>query len=258
MKEKTILLAGYGWFMGIPEGETNNSEMIANALDGEILETARHDGRIVRGRVHSMVMPVVWEEAFPAVQAAIKTLQPDVVVALGTDARASALRPEPYAVNWQRGVDAKPDHPEQQTTMNGPILPGGKPWLRGTLPYEDMVLASLKACVPAQIGSLQPPQEDVPLPHTATPGLYLCNKMTYLLAAYGQSKHLPAGFIHVPTQPAYAAKRKLERLSQAAPETYAEELARPIAAMPLAMMIDGVRAMLTACLAALGPDPLPK
>ena len=34
MTETCILLVGYGWFAGIPEGETNNSEMIARALDG--------------------------------------------------------------------------------------------------------------------------------------------------------------------------------------------------------------------------------
>ena len=32
MTETCILLVGYGWFAGIPEGETNNSEMIACVL----------------------------------------------------------------------------------------------------------------------------------------------------------------------------------------------------------------------------------
>ena len=37
MRSLSILLCGYGWFAGIPEGETNNAERIARALDGEIL-----------------------------------------------------------------------------------------------------------------------------------------------------------------------------------------------------------------------------
>lgn len=43
MRSLSILLCGYGWFAGIPEGETNNAERIARALDGEIL--ARGDAR---------------------------------------------------------------------------------------------------------------------------------------------------------------------------------------------------------------------
>ena len=88
MRSLSILLCGYGWFAGIPEGETNNAERIARALDGEIL--ARGDARAV---VHGMTMPVLWNGAFEPVQAAIDELKPDLVLALGTDARASAMRP---------------------------------------------------------------------------------------------------------------------------------------------------------------------
>ena len=31
MRSLSILLCGYGWFAGIPEGETNNAERIARA-----------------------------------------------------------------------------------------------------------------------------------------------------------------------------------------------------------------------------------
>lgn len=247
MTEKTILLAGYGWFIGIPEGETNNSELVARALDGEVIECVRSDGETIRARVRSLVVPVVWEDAFPAVRAAIDVLAPDAVIAMGTDARISGLRPEPYGVNWQRGTDARPENPALQTTVDGKIEEGGPDWLRGTLPYEAMVTECLKAGIPALIGSLLPPKEDVPLSCFATPGLYLCNKMAYLLAGYGQRLSLPAGFIHLPTQPTYAAARRLNRLQEAAPEEYAEAMAKPISAMPLEMMIDGMRAMLRAC-----------
>ena len=37
MRSLSVLLCGYGWFAGIPEGETNNAELIARALDGETL-----------------------------------------------------------------------------------------------------------------------------------------------------------------------------------------------------------------------------
>ena len=99
MRSLSILLCGYGWFAGIPEGETNNAERIARALDGEIL--ARGDARAV---VHGMTMPVLWNGAFEPVQAAIDELKPDLVLALGTDARASAMRPEPFRRQLAQGA----------------------------------------------------------------------------------------------------------------------------------------------------------
>ena len=245
---KTILLAGYGWFAGIPEGETNNSELIARALGSETLVVTRDDGATVFGHIRSLIVPVVWDTAFPQVRAAIEELRPDIVLAMGTDARISGLRPEPYGVNWQRGMDALPEDPQRQTTVDGKILEHSDDFLRGTLPYEAMVTEILRAGIPAQLGSLLPPKEDVPLAAFATPGLYLCNKMAYLLADYGRRTGLPAGFLHVPTQPQYAAARRLKRLESLSGEALAEEMAKPIAAMPLPMMIEGTRAALRACL----------
>ena len=246
--EKTILLAGYGWFAGIPEGETNNSELVARALDGETLTVTREDGKTVCGRIRSLVVPVVWETAFPQVMAAIGEIQPDMVLAMGTDARISGLRPEPYGINWQRGTDALPEDPAKQTTVDGKILPDGADFLRGTLPYEAMVMEVLRAGIPALMGSLLPPKEDVPLAAFATPGLYLCNKMAYLLADWSARSGVPAGFLHLPTQPQYAAARRLKRLEALSGEELAEAIAKPISAMPLPMMIEGTRAALRACL----------
>ena len=88
----------------------------------------------------------------------------------------------------------------------------------------------------------------MPLPAAATPGMYLCNKMAYLLADYGHRHGLPAGFLHVPTQPQYAAKRRLAQLDGPGGEALAEAMAKPMAAMPLDMMVKGTRAALHACL----------
>ena len=245
---KTILLAGYGWFAGIPEGETNNSELIARKLDGETLVVTREDGETVCGKIRSLIVPVVWDRAFPQVMAAIEEIKPDMVLAMGTDARISGLRPEPYGINWQRGTDALPEDPERQTTVDGKILPEGEDFLRGTLPYEAMVMEVLRSGIPALMGRLLPPKEDVPLTAFATPGLYLCNKMAYLLADWSKSSGVPAGFLHLPTQPEYAAARRLKRLEALSGEELAEAISKPISAMPLPMMVEGTRAALKACL----------
>ena len=47
-----ILLAGYGWFRGIPDGEVNNAEAIARAMDGERITARTEDGSEVCGEVH--------------------------------------------------------------------------------------------------------------------------------------------------------------------------------------------------------------
>ncbi len=240
--EKTILLAGYGWFAGIPEGETNSTELIARALDGQIIRS--QDGRI-KARVHGLVVPVMWDRAFSHVEQAIKALHPDVVLALGTDAGAGAMRPEPFGVNWCEGTDAAPENPEWQTTRNGPILPGGETVLRGMLPYEEMTLSMLRAGFPAYMGSVE--DAETPAGKKSTTGYYLCNYMPYPLARYAAEPGLRAGFMHVPTQPAYAAGRRLARTAEA-PEALSQPL-RP--SMPLSMMIEATRTALSACLDAL-------
>ena len=193
MRSLSVLLCGYGWFAGIPEGETNNAELIARVLDGETLVCGD-----VRATVRGMTMPVLWRGAFEPVQAAIDAQKPDLVLALGTDARAGALRPEPFGVNWRRGRDAG-DTPEE----NSPILSGEAEWLRGTLPYAQMVRAMLAAGVPARLGALTPAPADAPLTVQSTTGMYLCNYMTYRLAKLSRETGLRAGFMHVPTQTAF-------------------------------------------------------
>ena len=242
MRSLSILLCGYGWFAGIPEGETNNAELIARALDGETLVCGD-----VRATVRGMTMPVLWRGAFEPVQAAIDAQKPDLVLALGTDARAGALRPEPFGVNWRRGRDAG-DTPEE----NSPLFSGEAEWLRGTLPYAQMVRAMLAAGVPARLGALTPAPADAPLTVQSTTGMYLCNYMTYRLAKLSRETGLRAGFMHVPTQTAYACRHRERMLAAAADEEAKEKLlAAPIAGMELEMMVRGTRAALEACLPSL-------
>lgn len=243
-RERTVLLVGYGWFAGIPQGETNNTELIARALDGAVIES---EG--IRGRVHALVVPVTWAGAFPPVEAAIDALHPDIVLALGTDARAGAMRPEPYGVNWQRGRDADPDDPARETVMDGPVTVGGPDALRGTLPYEAMVRAMLQAGIPARLGALTDAGEGAPLPVGCTAGMYLCNTMAYRLAELSARTGLRAGFMHVPTQPGYAAARRLREMAAADDAERTRLMREPVpSSMPLEQMIEGTRAAIIACL----------
>ena len=92
----TVLVVGYGWYSGIPEGQTNNAETIALAVDQEMVRARDEKGRVVAlGKVHSIVVPVTWYGAFPPVIEAIEELQPDIVVGIGTAAGITGLRVEP-------------------------------------------------------------------------------------------------------------------------------------------------------------------
>lgn len=241
-----ILLAGYGWFRGIPEGEVNNAEAIVRTMDGEMIRARTPDGCEVCGRVHSLVVPVSWTDAFPCVKEAAARLRPAIILALGTDPASPALRPEPYGVNWCEGRDADPRHPGLEREVRGPIHPGGADALRGTLPFEAMTRAMLEAGIPAYLGGLCDAPEGAPCPKVSTTGTYLCNLMAYSLADYAAHAPFPVhtGFLHVPNQPAYAAARRVRRLADDP-----DALSRPIyASMTLEQMVNGTRAALTACL----------
>ena len=241
-----ILLAGYGWFRGIPEGETNNAEAIVRAMDGEMIHARAVDGREVCGQVHGLIVPVSWADAFPCVQEAAGRLRPAIILALGTDPASPALRPEPYGVNWCEGRDADPRHPDLETERRSPLLPGGQDALRGTLPFEAMTRAILEAGIPAYLGGLSDAPDGAPCPKVSTTGTYLCNLMAYSLAHYAAHAPFPVrtGFLHVPNQPAYAAARRIRRLADDP-----DALSRPIyPSMTLDQMVAGTRAALAACL----------
>jgi len=212
-KTLKILLVGYGWYRGIPEGQTNNAETVALALDGEKIVARDDKGRVVgKGKVHSLVIPVTWYGAWPPVAQAIEELKPDIVLGLGT---GGSLTIEPYGSNVMNGCDANPDDPTQEVCMDREaIQPDGPDWRRGSLPYDEMVLAMLAAGIPAHRG-YQRGYSDDGLP-MATPGWYLCNYFCYKGPWYVQENDLDIdiGFIHIWTRPEYRAWPRLQDIEE--------------------------------------------
>jgi len=226
-KELKILVAGYGWYRGIPEGFTNNAETIALALHGKKIEARDHKGpkgrkgRVVgRGKVHSIVIPVTWYGAWPPVEEAIHKLKPDIVLGLGT---GGSLTMEKFGSNVMNGTDADPEDPSQEVTMDKePIEPGGPDWREGSLPYDEMVLACLKAGIPARRGYKRGySNDDPPLP-MATPGWYLCNYFAYKGPWYVEQHNLDIdiGFIHLWNRPEYRAWPRLEQIEACFADPY--------------------------------------
>jgi len=211
-KPLTILVAGYGWYRGIPEGQINNAETIALALDGEMIFARDASGTVIaKGKVHSIVIPVTWYGAWPPVAEAIEELNPDIVLGLGT---GGSLTIEKWGSNLMNGTDADPEDPSQEVTMDHVAIdPGGPDWRTGSLPYDAMVLAMLEAGIPARRGYQRGySSEGYP---RATPGWYLCNFFTYYGPMYVEENELDIdiGFIHVWNRPEYRAGPRYETLT---------------------------------------------
>jgi pyrrolidone-carboxylate peptidase len=278
-KEKplTILLIGYGWYAGIPEGQINNAETIVRSLDNKMILARDAKGRVVgQGKVNSLVVPVTWNGAFPPVVEAIKKVKPDIIVGLGTFPGETGFEPEPWASNFMQGCDANPSDPTDVVCKNEPIDPAGPDYRGGNLPYDQVVIAMSKAGIPANRGGtlpdLQPGNpagwcdlpkcpyppgapgipDGFPQPN-ATPGWYLCNFMTWSLDAYMEKNKLRDkimyGFIHVPTRSEYAAKDPA-LLVKTNPnyEKYITEWAMP--SLEMSRMINGIDIALQECVRA--------
>jgi len=266
-----VLLVGYGWYAGIPEGQINNAETIARSLNNKMILARDAKGRVVaQGKITSLIVPVTWEGAFPPVIEAIQSLKPDIVVGLGTYPGAPGISPEPVASNFEQGCDANPSDPTDVDCRNQPIVNGGAPYRYGTLPYNEMVIAMNKAGIPSYKGQelpyVQPgnpvgwcdyPQCPYPPGYTpdnpggdpqpsATPGWYLCNFMLYNLSMYQpiSGVNYDFGFIHVPTRHEYATKNPSD------PDFMTKITEWVMPSMEMSRMIKGIEVSLGECVRA--------
>ncbi len=260
-EEVSVLLVGYGWFSGIPEGQTNNAELVVNALDGEKITLEEGSKTAV---IHSLVVPVEWDKALSPVEEAIEKYNPKIVIGIGTAAGISGLRVEPYGVNWMKGTDADPENPELQISKNEKIMADGPDYIKGSLPYKNIVMTLLENEIPATLGKITPietPDKSVSsttsststalpvgnvmpdISHTSTTGMYLCNYMTYMLPnILLEQPDVMTGFIHLPTQPGYVTQTRLNQLKDMSDEEQERWLTFSYpATMSLEQMIDGIR-----------------
>ncbi|MCD6472354.1 hypothetical protein J7K55_04460 [Candidatus Aerophobetes bacterium] len=203
-----VLLVGYGWYTGIPEGQVNVAQRVVQDLHGSM---------IAGTRVHSIVIPVTWKGAVPPVIASIKEYDPDIVIALGASPGTYGLRPEKYGCNTSYGNDASVPTPVMRGKMADgkrvyePINPNGPAFEECTIPVDKIVNSILKAGIPAYAGS-KFQKEGYGDTWFSTAGTYLCNWATYSISQYIREHGLDIkfGFIHIPTLPEYVAGDMLE------------------------------------------------
>lgn len=160
-------------------------------------------------------LPCVFAQAPDALAEAIERCRPALVLALGQAGGRCELSLERVAINL---VDARIPDNAGARPVDVPVLPGGPSAYFTTLPIKAMVAAARTAGVPAAV--------------SYSAGSFVCNQVFYVLqhALAPASPPVPSGFLHLPLLPEQAS-------SQAGQPS-----------MPLATMVTGLRAMLTAAL----------
>jgi pyroglutamyl-peptidase len=201
MSRPTVLITGFEPFAGATR---NPSGEIATALDGQVIA-----GATIRG----VVLPTAYAASERALAAAIKGVQPDIVLALGVFEGRRTITPERVAINLDAAPvadnagDLRPDQP---------IRPAGPAAFFSRLPVRAMAEAITAAGLPAGI--------------SLSAGTFVCNHLFYELMGMTAGTPIRAGFVHVPALPGMGLAE--------------------MPSLPLPEMIHGIRAALEAILAA--------
>ena len=193
---QTILVTGFGAFPGAP---TNPSAMLLDRLQ-------RHRTRLARLGIdlHCVLLPVVYAELGPRLDAAVAACHPDAILHLGLASRRPHISVETRALN--RAGTLHPDAAKRLPARQ--LVVGGAGTLKATYPAATIHAALRRAGHNAKLSN--------------DAGDYVCNATLYLSLQAKAAAHI--GFVHVPrlqrrTQPCARTRRRrpsLDALSQAA------------------------------------------
>jgi pyroglutamyl-peptidase len=135
--------------------------------------------------VTTVLLPVVFEQAFAKLEQAIDTHRPEIVLALGQAGGRDAIELERIAVNL---MDADIADNLGRQPRDERIHHDGETAHFSTLPLRDILDALKAAGIPARISN--------------SAGLYVCNDLFYRLQHVATAKSVRrSGFIHVPYLP---------------------------------------------------------
>ena len=174
-----VLVTGFEPFDG---QSLNPSWEVARALHGVVMAGAQ---------VTAVQLPCVFALALPALQQALASHRPDIVLALGQAEGRCDFSVERVAINVQ---DARiPDNAGAQP-IDVPVVAGGPAAYFSSLPIKALVAGLRDAGFPASVSQ--------------TAGTFVCNQVFYGLqhALAGQGAH--SGFMHLPLLPEQAAHWK--------------------------------------------------
>lgn len=191
---RDVLVTGFEPFGG---ETTNPSALAAMALDG----------RIVRGRrIVARVLPCVFGDAIRALEDAIETLDPELVIAVGQAGGREAIGVERVAINVD---DARIPDNLGARPIDRPIVAGGPVAYWSTLPIKAIVHALTDAKIPAEVSQ--------------TAGTFVCNHVFYALMHALEGTPTRGGFVHVPYLP-----EQVQRVGRGAPSLPLSEVVRAL------------------------------
>ncbi|WP_266183627.1 pyroglutamyl-peptidase I [Dyella humicola] len=149
-----------------------------------------HDQHIADHRVVAHLLPTAFEDSRRELEAAVREIEPSILLGVGQAGGRSRLSIERVAINVQ---DARlPDNTGAQP-IDEAVIPGGPAAYFSTLPIKAM-LAALQA-------------DGLPVEISNTAGTYVCNHVAYLmLHEAAKRKGMRAGFIHIPYLPEQAVR----------------------------------------------------
>ncbi|WP_172194649.1 pyroglutamyl-peptidase I [Saccharibacillus qingshengii] len=158
--------------------------------------------------LHTLLLPVRYDEGAGALLDEVKRLRPDAVIACGLAAGRTAVTPERIAINV-KDTEQYADN-AGRSPRDEPIRAGGPDGQFATLPIREISQALCAAGIPSAISN--------------TAGTYICNNTMYALLddLNTEKSQALAGFIHFPASTRLAAlKPSLPSLPQ---ETLLEAL----------------------------------
>lgn len=169
----TVVVSGFEPFGG---DETNPSWDTAQALAARGRELVGDDVVAVR-------LPVTFDGAWPALEAAVREHAPAVVVALGLAGGSRGIRLERVAIDV---VDARIPDNAGAAPVDEPVVADGPAAYWSGLPLKGALAALRADGIPAEVSN--------------TAGTYVCNATFYRLMHHAAGvPRLRAGFVHVPT-----------------------------------------------------------
>ena len=137
--------------------------------------------------LHSLLLPVTFNDAFKILENEIKSIQPDVIICLGQAGGRAHIELERVAINI---LDADiPDNKGHQP-RDLKIDEDGETAYFSTLPLRHLERALQEARIPVKISN--------------SAGTYVCNFLFYRLMKSLIESRIKAGFIHVPYLPEQA------------------------------------------------------